>query len=110
MRPISETLKILIATAEDLVLRPQKGPALMQTTFPELAAEIRKLDLQPAEGVRTTAAAIVMITALEQFAIGHAHDKGSPWLMIAGATLPILRTEAYVAMMSERAAQDETRR
>lgn len=110
MRPISETLKILIATAEDLVLRPQKGAALMQSPFPELAAEIRRLDLQPAEGVRTTAAAMVMTIALEQFATGHAHDKGSPWLMIAGATLPILRAEAYVAMMNERALQEGSRR
>lgn len=105
MRPISETLKILIATAEDLVLRPSKGPALMQTTFPEIAAEIRRLDLQPAEGVRTTASAMVMIISLEQFATGASHDRGSPWLMLAGATLPILRAEAYVAMINEREAR-----
>jgi hypothetical protein len=102
MNSIADTLKILIATAEDLVRTPQKGPTLMQSTFPELAAEIRKLDRQPAEGVRTTAAAMVMVISLEQFAQGAAHDKGSQWLMMAGAVLPILRAEAYVAMINER--------
>jgi hypothetical protein len=104
MRPISETLKILIATAEDLVHWPLKASGLMLSSFPELAAEIRKLDQQPAEGVRTTAAAMVMIIALEKFAEGP-HDKGSQWLMIAGSMLPILRAEAYVAMMNEREAR-----
>jgi protein gp37 len=39
VRPISESLKILIATAEDLIRRPQL-PSAMPSAFCELAAEI----------------------------------------------------------------------
>ena len=101
MRPISETLKILIATVEDVVRLPQKAQSLRQSAFPELAAEIRRLDRLPAEGVRTTAAAVVMVTCLEQLADG-LNEKGSPWLMLAGAALPLLRAEAWSALNNER--------
>lgn len=100
MRPISESLKILIATAEDLIRRPQL-PSALPVAFAELAAEIRRVDAQPAEAERVTAAAMVMVIAMEKFFAGP-HENTSPWLMLVGATLPLLRTDAWLAFNIER--------
>jgi hypothetical protein len=102
MKRTSEYLSILIATAEDLIRRPQL-PSSLPATFAHLASEIRRIDAQPAEDVRVTAAALVMIIAIEKFYEGP-HEKTSPWLMLAGATLPLLRTEAWLALNAERGA------
>jgi|SRR4051812_20402239 hypothetical protein len=104
MRPLSESLTVLIATAEDVVRRPAQVPAALPPAFAELFAEIRHCDARPAEGVRCTAAALVMMTAIEEFFAG-AHEKTSPWLMLAGCTLPLLRTAAWVAWNNEREAR-----
>jgi hypothetical protein len=47
--------------------------------------------------VRTTRAGIVMCEAIEGFAADGYH-----WQMLIGATLPILRREAYLAFCNEK--------
>jgi hypothetical protein len=101
MRPVSETLKILIATADDIMRRPLHTlPTALPPGFAELAAEIRRIDARPAEGLRATRSAIVMVSAIEGFFAGQEADDR--WQMVIGAALPILRREAFAAWRSER--------
>ncbi|MBR1150124.1 hypothetical protein JQ575_05620 [Bradyrhizobium sp. JYMT SZCCT0428] len=110
MRPLSQTLNDLIGFAEETVTRPNRysGHAL-GARFGELAAEIRGADARPAEAVRTTRAAMVMVYALEGFYAGEpeagSRSLESPWLMLAGAALPLLRVEAWIAFNNEKAAR-----
>jgi hypothetical protein len=109
MKPVSEALKILIATAEDLVRRPPHTlPTALPAALVDLAAEIRKADARPAEGERTTRSAIVMLSAIEGFFAGQEGDDR--WQMVIGATLPILRREAFAAWRSEREVMMDGRR
>ena len=105
MRPLSQTLADLITVANDTITR--RG---MQTMvgghFALLADEVRRADVRPCENVRTTRAAMIMVFALEGFAEGP-QDAGSPWLMLAGTTLPLLRVDAWLAMNQEKGARDE---
>jgi hypothetical protein len=103
MRSTHDSLMILLATAEDIVRRGQ-WPAVLPPVFFELAADIRRIDAQPAEAERVTAAAVMMIIAIEKFFAGP-HEKSSPWLMLAGTILPLLRIEAWLAMNIEREAR-----
>lgn len=107
MRPLSQTLTDLIVVAEDLVMRSRFGTD--PGKFSELAAEIRAADARPAEGERTTCAAMVTVTAIEAFRAASA-DAARPWLMLIGAALPLLRTDAWIAFNQEKAAREETRR
>jgi hypothetical protein len=52
---------------------------------------------------------MVMITAVEAFRAGE-REATSPWLSVIGAALPLLRGDAWLALRSERAASEETRR
>jgi hypothetical protein len=102
MRALSEALTDLIALAEHVVTRPRSAePIASIERLSLLAGEVRKADALPAEGERTTRAAVVMVIALEEFC-GGGRPAGSPWLMLAGTTLPLLRTEAWLAMRNER--------
>lgn len=106
MRPLSGALQVLIATAEEVMRRPQDLPSRLPEEFGELAAEIRRYDAQPAEGVRCTQGAMIMVTAIEAFfGLGTYH-----WQIIVGAALPILRREAWQASQNERAAREEDTR
>ncbi len=106
MRPLSETLLDLIGFAEESVTRPRRysGHAL-QARFAGIAAEVRDAVARPAEHERTTTAALIMVHALEEFyAAGDVSENFSnPWLMIAGATLPLLRLDAWRALNNEKA-------
>jgi hypothetical protein len=106
MRPLFTVLSELIVLAEHVVTRPAHGAA---PQLGRLADEVRRADARPAEGVRTTRAALVMVIALEEFVGG---DRGAEptarWLMIAGAMLPLLRGDAYAALCNEREARAET--
>ena len=78
MRPLSEILVDLIGFAEEVITRPAMhhyGFAI-DTRFAALAAEVRHADARPAEGVRTTRAAVVMVTVLEQFFDGRGVAHG----------------------------------
>jgi hypothetical protein len=104
MRPLSECLNILLATAMDIVQKPQMVTRLPDS-FAELAAEIERYHKQPsADGARATGAAMVMIVVIEEF-VGGPREATSPWLMQAGNTLPLLRVAAWLAFNNEKAAR-----
>jgi hypothetical protein len=99
MKRLSECLGSLIVIAEEVMRRP----ALLAMTqwpagFAYVADEIRRVHAPPAEATRTTRAGIVMCEAIEGFAA----DGRDDWQMLIGATLPILRREAYVAFLNEK--------
>ena len=101
MRPLSETLIELISFAENTVCRPLQGTGGVLAT---LAQEVRRADALPAEGIRTTRAAMIMIITIEEF-FATERVSTSQWLMLAGATLPLLRAEAWVATRNEKEAR-----
>jgi len=107
MRPLSECLTALIREADVLIRQPQQ--VRHTPAFAALAAEIRDWERRPAEGVRCTRAALVMLHAIEGY-FETGGEKGNPWLMLAGATLPLLRVDAWLALNDERNASQETRR
>jgi hypothetical protein len=99
MKPLSETLTILITIAEEIMRRPaQQTVTSAPPAFAALAVQIRYAHERPAEAVRTTRAGIVMCEAIEAFLA----EGGDRWQMIIGATLPVLRLEAFLAFRNER--------
>lgn len=105
MRSLHECLTTLIAEVDVVIRMPQHIPLGITPALAQLAAEIRDWDRRPAEGIRCTRAAMVMLHALEGY-LETGGERGNPWLMLAGATLPLLRVDAWNAMNAER----ETRR
>jgi len=105
MRPLSEILTDLIGFTELTITRPAKhyGFAVDQS-FTDLAAEVRRADALPAEGVRTTRAALVTVILLEEF-FASDRDATSRLLMLAGAALPWLRCEVWIAHRNEKEAR-----
>lgn len=103
MRSLSECLSLLLGIAQDLVTKPQMITHL-PSAFDTLAAEIRHADTLPAEGPRATRAALMMLLAIEAYFAGP-REPGSPWLMLAGSLLPLLRVDAWLAFNSEKAAR-----
>ena len=99
MKTLSEHLVQLIDIAECVMRRPvQQNVRALPPSFAASAAEIRRVHALPAEATRTTRAGIVMCEAIEGFAA----DGRDDWQMLIGATLPILRREAYIAFCNER--------
>jgi hypothetical protein len=106
MKTLSDTLGVLIATSEDILRRPVTSmPTMLPAAFEILAAEIRRADGRPAESVRTTRAAVIMVTAIEAFFPESNGDHH--WQMLIGATLPLLKREAWQAMRNEREARGQ---
>lgn len=104
MRTLADTLLDLIGFAEEVITKPAKyfGPAMDdRLRFNSLAAEIRQADTRPAEGIRTTRAALVMVIVLEEFFAGD-REPTSHFLAHAGVTLPWLRGEAWQARRNEK--------
>jgi hypothetical protein len=100
MKPLSEHLTQLIDIAEYVMRRPaQHIVRALPLGFAAAAAEIRRVHALPAEATRTTRAGIVMCEAIEGFA---ADGRDYHWQMLIGATLPVLRREAYIAFCNER--------
>jgi hypothetical protein len=108
MRPLSETLGDLIVLAEQTVTKPSRylRPADVEA-FAAIAVEVREAEARPAEDVRTTRAAVMMVNAIEEFlASGQGSENlSNPWLMLAGATLPLLRVDAWRAFNNEKQAR-----
>jgi len=106
MRELSKTLGALIDIANQVVTRHglTLGGHIVSGPFAEIAAEIRAADARPSEGIRCTNAAFAMVIALEAYRDGE-RDPGSPWLMIAGALLPLLRADAWRALNDEKEAR-----
>lgn len=101
MRTLSATLCDLVVLAEEVTARPLLDHRLVDARFSALAAEVRAAEARPAEGVRATAAALVMITAINEFRFA-ARDGAPMWLMLVGATLPLLRRDAFAAFEDEK--------
>lgn len=102
MRFFSETLIDLIDFAQEVITRPTRVYGFDDNKgFKTLAAEVRHADALPAEGKRTTRAAIAMINALEEF-LSCDREATSPILGIVGNMLPWLRGAASTAFSSER--------
>jgi hypothetical protein len=105
---LSETLTLLIGYAEETITRPARQARSFGFTeeerFAVLANEVRCADARPAEGVRTTRAAMIMVFAIEEFLAGD-REATSQWLGLAGATLPLLRAEAWRARRNEQEAR-----
>lgn len=100
MRPLYATLSNLIVLTEEVVTRPQFDRVSFRQRLAELAGEVRAADSRPAEDERVTQAAMVTMICLEQI---RDDDKlSAQWSMVAGAMLPLLRTDAYAALQQER--------
>jgi hypothetical protein len=110
MKPLSEHLTVLIATAEDMMRRPMHQiPTNLPAGFSEVAAAIKQADNSPCDGpVRATRAAVVMCTAIEAYF--YEPQSQDYWQMLIGATLPLLRRAAWQALRNERGVSEETRR
>jgi hypothetical protein len=105
MRSLSETLTDLIGFAEETVTRPARHLGFtIDDRFQEMAREVRHADGLPAEGVRTTRAGMMMVIAIEEF-FSTDREATSPWLMLAGSLLPMLRAEAWRARRNEQEAR-----
>jgi hypothetical protein len=109
MRLLSQTLTDLIGIAEHLMVLARFAPPAPRASFDEIAAEVREAEKRPAVGQRATYGAIVMVNAIEAFHATGA-EAGNRWQMLIGATLPLLRTDAWLAFSQERAEMGETRR
>lgn len=105
MKPLSQTLNDLIDYSADLISRPRYSAPRIGGDLGAMAAAVREADQRPAEGIRTTRAAMVMINAIEAYHATDGSTADSPWLMIVGATLPLLRAEAWQALTNEREAR-----
>jgi hypothetical protein len=91
MKPLSEHMTVLIATAEDMMRRPvHQIPTHLPAGFSEVAAAIKHADNSPCDGIaHLLRAGVVMCTAIEAyFAEPQSQDY---WQMLIGATLPLLR-------------------
>jgi hypothetical protein len=110
MKPLSENLLVLIATAEDMMRRPaHQIPTQLPADFGNLADAIRLADAQPCDGInRATRAGVVMVTAIEGFFYEQSGDHH--WQMLIGATLPLLRRAAWQALKNEKSVAEESRR
>ncbi|MBR0687308.1 hypothetical protein JQ594_15360 [Bradyrhizobium manausense] len=109
MKPLSENLLVLAATAEDIMRRPvHQLPNGLPADFGALAEAIRRAHAQPSEGPRATGAGVIMTEAIEGFFRGQAGNDR--YQMIIGTTLPLLKNEAFQARLNERSASQETRR
>jgi hypothetical protein len=107
--PLSETLILLIGFAEETIARPAKHARYLSgfseaERFAALASEVRAADARPAEGVRATGAAMIMVFAIEAF-FASDREPTSQWLGVAGVTLPLLRAEAWIARRNEQEAR-----
>ncbi len=102
MKPLSQTLANLIVLAEEAVTRPNFDRFAFGERLLDLAQAVRHAAERPAENIRTTSAALVMITALEEIRFAHPGIDTSRWLMLAGVALPLLRSDAFAAFANER--------
>lgn len=111
MRPLSATLNDLTGIAEQTVTKPSRYLSdAGKEVFAGIVAEVRAAEARPAEDVRTTSAALMMVLALEEFyAAGAASENlSNPWLMIAGSLLPLLRVDAWRAFNNEKQARGQS--
>lgn len=108
MRAQSQILADLIVQAEAIVTRPPVMlPVDVVSKLAAIAREINELERKPAEGPRVTTWAMVLVIALEQWTHAQRPRGGNPELalmslMVAGATLPLVRRDVGIAISNER--------
>ncbi|WP_245333801.1 hypothetical protein [Bradyrhizobium guangdongense] len=89
---------------EETLTKPARYVTIARDpAFPVLAHEIRAFDARPAEHTRCTHAAMATVHLLEAFYATHDLAATSPWLSALGATLPLLRGDAWQAIRNEKA-------
>lgn len=106
-RSLARVLEDLIAVADRIAQRP---PLLQDADtryrIGSLGQEIEHFARLPADARRTTSAAEVMVIALREAAHADRRERedylGGHWMMLAGATLPLLRAECFIAIRNER--------
>lgn len=108
MRPLSHVLQDLLIVAEAVVARPVgHGMVLRERVerFAQLAAEVRRHDALPAEEARATCGGVGLALSIEQHwrAVEARNELlATLWLAGVGVLMPIVRTEAFIAMTNER--------
>jgi hypothetical protein len=117
MKPLSHHLTDLIAIIEDVIRSGRFGASGVKVAA--IAAEIRREHRLPAEGIRCTYTAVAVLELIEGLNAtnGEAFARrattlstpvsllATPWLMLIGAALPLLRAEAYQALLNEKEAR-----
>jgi hypothetical protein len=105
-KPVSAILSNLIVLAEEFVVKPRivLGSAALHQRLMSIGEDVRAADARLQEGGPTTAAGMVMVSALEQYLQADEPLRGM-WLIVAGALLPLLRTETFKAITNERTAR-----
>lgn len=101
IRPLYTTLSSLVVLAEEVITRPRFDRITFGDRLSDLAVEVRSADARPAEDVRTTQAAMVMVVCLEEIR-DRDEDAAVHWRMLAGATLPMLRGDAFREFRQQR--------
>jgi len=108
MRALSAVLNDVIALGEMVVAKPlaMVSPARADS-HTALSEEMQRHDSAPAEFVRSTRGGIALLSAVEEHwcALGARDERAAAmWLMLAGATLPIVRHELGITIKNEREA------
>ena len=102
MKRLSMVITDLIILAQQVISAPRLNN---YQGLAEIAAEVRRADALPAEYVRSTRAALMLVMAIEE----HRHCNANrsrelepQWLMIVGVLLPLVRAECWTAVTNER--------
>ncbi|NEV79498.1 hypothetical protein DYI24_20900 [Rhodopseudomonas sp. BR0C11] len=101
-RPLSDTLNELIVISEEAITRPSAQRDLRWIErMQRIAAEVRRADVRPCEGPRTTFGAMSMAAALE--GLHAAADEHKPlWRMHVASALELVRLGAYQELINTR--------
>lgn len=102
MKPLSQQMSSLISIAEDVLIGRRAAWTRLEEHELTLFAELRRIDRLPAEGVRRTCAAMVMISAIEGLQNVGSEEGRTRWLMLIGAALPLLKNDAWHRLCDER--------
>lgn len=105
-KPISGILSNLMVIAEEVIMKPAvaRHSQEFRRRLSDLAGDVREADGRLQEGGPVTSSAMVMVTVLERYMVDDDH-LASMWLVLAGATLPLLRAETYTSFKNEREAR-----
>jgi hypothetical protein len=101
IKPLHSTLSNLIVLAEEVIVKPHFDRFVFAERLCDLACEVRSADSRPAEDIRTTQAAMVMVICLEEIR-DRDEDGAIHWRMLAGTTLPMLRGDAFREFRQQR--------
>lgn len=101
MRALSATLSSLVVIAEKLICQPNTHDL---RGYGDLRADVVRAHQRPAESVRTTSAAMVMVIAIDAYRAAPS-GAGTPWMMLVASTMPLLRADLFQEFCNEREAR-----